>query len=460
MGPLCACLEVHNVRRSRTTIALALVLVLAACAWGQDQAQPPADDWTGTSEQKVAGLATIWAEAKYAFPSFGAIPELDWDARFREFIPRVIAAETLDDYYWTLMEFAGLLEDGHTSVLPPWGYLSPDYDKPPLEVQVVDGAFLVARVAATPEIEAAGISVGDEILEIDGVDVRIYFEDSVNRYYPRGSAHANDAVNTVYILRGPAGSQVTLGIRNDSGTERDVTLTRDWMAPDAGPFFPRILLSLMADPAMEITTLEDGAVYIRVGHFENPAMGDRFLEFIDGLDESEIAGLVFDLRFCLGGRGDIAEKMIGALIDAPVSSPHWKYPHYVAAERNWGHPPEWSTESKMIPPREGKRYLGPIVVLTGGVTGSTAEDFAISLREAGRALMVGERTAGSAGNPIDRALPGGGTFRMATFRAYLPDGGEYVGTGVAPDIEVGITAGDLQNGIDPVLEGGLAALSR
>lgn len=460
MGPLCAYLEVHSVRRSRTTIALALVLVLAACAWGQDQVQPPADGWTGTSEQKVMGLATIWAEAKYAFPSFEQVPDLDWDRSFQEFIPRVIATENVDEYYWTLMEFAGLLEDGHTSVLPPWGYLRPDYDNPPLEVQVVDGAFLVARVAATPEIEAAGVSVGDEILEIDGVDVRTYFEDSVNRYYPRGSAHANDAANTVYILRGPAGSQVTLGIRDDSGAERDVTLTRDWMAPDAGPFFPRILLSLMADPAMEITTLEDGAVYIRVGHFENPAMGDQFLEFIDGLDESEIAGLVFDLRFCLGGRGDIAEKMIGALIDAPVSSPHWRYPHYVAAERNWGYPPEWSTESKMIPPREGTRYMGPVVILTGGVTSSTAEDLAISLREAGRALLVGERTAGSAGNPIDRALPGGGMFRMATFRAYLPDGGEYVGVGVTPDIEIGIAAADIRNGIDPVLAAGREALTR
>ena len=114
----------------------------------------------------------------------------------------------------------------------------------------------------------------------------------------------------------------------------------------------------------------------------------------------------------------------------------------------------------MIPPREGTRYMGPVVILTGGVTSSTAEDLAISLREAGRALLVGERTAGSAGNPIDRELPGGGTFRMATFRAYLPDGGEYVGVGVTPDIEIGIAAADIRNGIDPVLAAGREALTR
>ena len=441
----------------RSMVAAVLMLALASGAWGQ--AGEASSDWTGTPEQKVAGLATIWAEAKYAFPSFEAVPELDWDASFQEFIPRVIAAETLDDYYWTLMEFAGLLEDGHTSVLPPWGYLRPDYDNPPLEVQVVDGAFVIARLAATPETEAGGLAVGDEIFAVDGTDVRTYFEESINRYYPRGSAHANDAVNTVYLLRGPAGSQVTLGVRDAAGAERDVALTRDWMTPDAGPFFPRILLALMADPAMEVTTLEGGATLIQINHFDDPAMGDQFLEFIDGLDENTATGIVLDLRFSMGGRGSIAEKMIGALIDEPVSSPLWRYPRYVAAETSWGRPPERGEASNTIRPRDGKRYLGPLVALTSGVTSSTAEDLPISLRAAGRAVIVGENTAGSAGNSLERSLPGGGTFQMATFRAYLPDGGEYVGIGAVPDIPVSPTREDIRTGVDPVLAAAVEALS-
>lgn len=441
----------------RSIVAAVLLLALASGAWGQSG--EASSDWTGTPEQKIAGLATIWAEAKYAFPSFDAVPELDWDASFEEFIPRVIAAETLDDYYWTLMEFAGLLEDGHTSVLPPWEYFRPDYDNPPLEVQVVGGAFVIARLAATPEMEAADLAVGDEIVTVDGTDVRTYFEQSVNRYYPRGSAHASDAVNTVYLLRGPAGSQVTLGIRDADGAERDVTLTRDWMTPGAGPFFPRILLALMADPPMEVTELAGGVTLIRISNFDDPAMGDRFLEFIDGLDESTDTGIILDLRFCMGGRGDIAEKMIGALIDDPVSSPLWRYPRYVAAEASWGRPPERGESSNTIRPRDGKRYLGPVIALTSGVTSSTAEDLPISLRAAGRAIIVGENTAGSAGNSLERSLPGGGTFQMATFRAYLPDGGEYVGIGAAPDVAVAPNAEDIRSGTDPVLETALGILA-
>jgi len=186
-------------------------------------------------------------------------------------------------------------------------------------------------------------------------------------------------------------------------------------------------------------------------------MGDEFLRIVDMLDDS-ITGILFDMRFCMGGDGRISEKMISALIDEPVSSPHWKYPVYSVAKENWGHEREWETSNHTIEPRDGRRFLGPVVVLTSAVTSSTAEDFPISLREGGRATLVGDRTSGSAGNPVSVPLPGGGSFRMATFRAYLPDGSEYVGIGVQPDILVRPTIDDIRSGADPVLEAGLQIL--
>lgn len=446
-------------RRSRGLLLPLLIMASAACAWGLEGGGEGADDWTGTAEQKIFGLSTIWAEAKYAFPSFGQVPDLDWDRSFREFIPRVVAASDKDEYYWILMEFAGLLKDGHTSVLPPWGYLRPDYDNPPLEVQVVEGAFLIARMGETPELTGQDIRVGLEIVQVDGVGARRYFEDSVNRYYPRGSAHANDAVNIVYILRGPRDSKVTLRVRDASGDEREVSLTRNSALAGGQPFLPRILLWMLSESSLEIKHLPGGIEYVRIANFQDPAMGNEFLVLVDGLDEETTTGLLIDLRFCLGGRSEVAEQMIGALIDAPVSSPLWKYPKYVAAETNWGRPPEWGTADNTIAPREGKRFMGPVTILTAGTASSTAEDFAISLREAGRAVLVGERTAGSAGNPISLPLPGGGRFEMATFRAYLPDGREYVGLGLEPDVAIAPTRQDIRTGADAVMEKGLEVLA-
>ena len=448
-----------TVKRPAVGTHLALVLALSTPLFAHARSGAPADEWTGTPEQKVLGLATIWAEAKYAFPSFEHVPDLDWDRSFQDFVPRVLAAESRDEYYRTLMEFAGLLEDGHTSVLPPWGYLRPDFDNPPLEVEIVDGAFLVARAAKTPELEARGIRPGLEILRVDGTEVRDHFERTVNRYHPRGSAHANDALNVVYLLRGPRDSEVALRVRDETGKERDVALTRNSVPPDGSPFLPRVLLWMLDESPMEAKPMPGGIEYVRIAHFQNEALAEEFLDRVDGMESRNVSGLLIDLRFTLGGRGDVAEAMIGALIDRPARSPLWKYPRYVAAESNWGRPPEWGTASKTIPPRDGKRFVGPIVILTAGTASSTAEDFAISLRDAGRALLVGDRTAGSAGNPISRALPGGGRFEMATFRAFLPDGGEYVGIGLRPDVEARPTKEDIRSGSDPVLRKGLDVLA-
>jgi carboxyl-terminal processing protease len=445
--------------RSCSKIPVAFVLAMLASSCVHAQSGPDPGDWVGTPEQKVFGLATIWAEAKYGFPSFEYVPDLDWDKSFQDFVPRVVASEDVDEYYWTLMEFAGLLNDGHTSVLPPWGYLRPDFDNPPVEVQIVEDAFIIARMGTSAELEAQDVRIGLEILQVDGLDVRSYFEDSVNRYYPRGSTHANDALNIVYLLRGPRDSKVHLRVRDTNNEERDVTLTRNSLQPDSNAFLPRVLLWMFSDSPMEVRPMPGGVEYVRIAHFENPALAEEFLKLIDSIEKKNTTGLLIDLRFTLGGRSDIAEAMIGGLIDHPVSSPVWKYPHYVPAQLNWGQPQEWSTESKTIAPRDGKRYMGSIVILTAGTASSTAEDFAISLRQAGRAILVGERTAGSAGNPITRPLPGGGEFRMATFRAYLPDGGEYVGIGLRPDLELAPTKEDIRMGRDSVMEKGLEVLA-
>jgi len=62
--------------------------------------------WTGSVEQRLLGLMTIWSEAKFNFPYFDRIPDIDWDAKVQEFIPRVMKADGLDKYYDVLMEFA------------------------------------------------------------------------------------------------------------------------------------------------------------------------------------------------------------------------------------------------------------------------------------------------------------------------------------------------------------------
>jgi hypothetical protein len=54
---------------------------------------------------KLAGLAELWAQAKFGFANFWHVPQLNWDKSYREFIPKVLATHSTVDYYRVLQSF-------------------------------------------------------------------------------------------------------------------------------------------------------------------------------------------------------------------------------------------------------------------------------------------------------------------------------------------------------------------
>lgn len=146
---------------------------------------------------------------------------VDWDRKVQEYIPRVISADNLDGYYEVLMEFAALLKDGHTAVMPPWRYMKPGHDHPPVELQVVGGQFIVARTGDAGEIRTQRIYPGLEVLEIGRVPVRTYLKENVLRFNSRGTPQADEAIALVGILSGPRDIQVPLKVKDPAGTVRE-----------------------------------------------------------------------------------------------------------------------------------------------------------------------------------------------------------------------------------------------
>ena len=439
-------------------LTLLAILVTVPAAWGRPPESSASAAWTGAPEQKLWGLMTVWAEAKYTFPWFDERPDLDWDAAVQEAIPRVLAAEDLESYYDLLAELVTKLDDSHTSVLPPWGHFRPGFDYPPVEIRVIGGAFLVVGTGDTEEIERERVYPGLEILEIgDGVPVRDHFEANVLRLRTQGSRQADEALLPFYLLYGPEGEPVRLKVRDPDGTVRAVALTRASGDRNGAPFMPRFLSNMMA-PAITSRLLDDGLLFVSIPTFENPDLAGQFLDLIDGMDPSAIRGMILDLRNNMGGSSATGNAMVSGLIEEPVTSPLMTYRQFSGAEQAWGREPHWTTTHTEIAPREGRRYLGPLVVLTDAITHSSAEDFVIELQTGERARVVGERTAGGAGNGLSSPLPGGGTFTVSTFRATYPDGKEYVGLGIEPDLEVAPTRRDILNGTDPVLERAAALL--
>lgn len=233
-----------------------ILTVTAVLAHAQEEPQQAADEWTGSTQQKVWGLMTIWAEAKYAFPHFDRLSDLDWDRAAQEFIPRVIAAEDMEAYYRVLAEFVALLKDSHTSIVPPWGHFKPGYDLPPIEVQVIEEKFLVTRVGESDESESQRIYPGLEVVAIAGTPVHSYFAENVLRFHTRGSRQADEAVLTIYLFYGPQGEKVGFSVRDMDGTVRDVTLTRSSLERSGRPFMYRFVHDLMVAQTIESKMLD------------------------------------------------------------------------------------------------------------------------------------------------------------------------------------------------------------
>ncbi len=113
----------------------------------------------------------------------------------------------------------------------------------------------------------------------------------------------------------------------------------------------------------------------------------------------------------------------------------------------------------MIEPKTTDPFLGPVVVLIGPETNSAAEDFVVPLHAAGRATIVGQKSRGSTGQPLQFSfLDGKIRGRVCTKRDTYPDGREFVGVGIIPDVEVNPSPADIIAGRDVILEKGIDVL--
>jgi carboxyl-terminal processing protease len=441
----------------KTKIKIFSLLLITTISLTQVHAQNKIE-WTGTDEQKLMGLFTIWSEAKFAFPFFYQIPEVNWDLKVQEYIPKVLASKDIESYYNVLMEFSALLNDGHTGVNPPWGLFKPGFDYPPMEVEMIENKFIITKVGETSEMKFQNVYPGLEILEVDNINTEKYFEENVLRFNKRGTKQADEAINLWTLFQGEKDSKVHLKVKDIDGTIRVLEITRNSSLNDENKFYCQMLRWYMLDPILESKLLPNEILYVKISNFDKEELITEFKNLIQDNNEPEVKGMIIDLRHNPGGESSIAEKIISSLIDQPISSAVWHIPHYVAADRAWGNNAVWSESKNNIEPTDGKKYLGPLVILTGSGTFSSAEDFIVPIHYSKRAVLVGEKTAGSSGNPLRVQLPGGGNFRVVTVKMTYPDDKEYIGIGIQPDVEIYPTQMDILKGNDPILNKGIEVL--
>ncbi|MHB1051327.1 MAG: S41 family peptidase [Bacteroidota bacterium] len=438
--------------RQSILVCLPLTTILFA-----QPASPPRDviNWTSNIEQKVWGLMTVWAETKYAFPHRERLSAIRWDSLARSFIPKVIAAQSEETYYNTLMELTAFLGDSHTEIIPPWGRLKQGYDIPPVELAILDGKFYIIRTGTSQEIARQHVHPGMEVLEVEkNIPVSQSFKNNVLRYHTRGTKHGSEAILIMYLLYGPGGSVAQIKVKETDGAIRNIELTRNAMSGGEKPFMYGFLPHIFARK-ISSQVIPNNILYVLIPNFDSPnkQILEGFIHLIDTTDLAGIRGMIIDLRYNTGGSHTIMHPIVQCLIDSAVSIPTNHFVQYCPAPSRWGPDPAFTMRSRdySITPRMGKRYNGPLALLVGPITHSSGEDMVIELKQRNNCVTVGTPTSGGAGGKFPFSLPGGGEFSVSTFKATFPDGTEYMNTGILPDVIVQPTLGDILAHRDVIL---------
>jgi len=195
---------------------------------------------------------------------------------------------------------------------------------------------------------------------------------------------------------------------------------------------------------------EDGIGYVNIFGLGQDRLPARFDAVLERLKDTK--ALIIDLRFNGGGNEFFAQQVAGRFVEEPVVYAQQRYRSGPAHE-------ELSEiTTRVLQPRGPWRYEAPVLVLIGQHTFSSAEAFALMLAQCPQAETMGDRTAGSSGNPRTLLLPRDISVNMPRWMALRPDGVPLEGNGVVPDISVESSRGQFTAERDPVLEAALEKL--
>jgi carboxyl-terminal processing protease len=425
---------------------------------------------TLTNEQRLYGLIQFWTEVKYNFAFFDQVPHINWDHVLAEYLPIIEKEQTTEEYYDNLARMCALLKDGHTNIYKP-RWVESTIAPPPLQLTNIQNKAIVSNCDLSfKEL----IPIGSEIVSVDGIATQQYLSQHIFPLISSSTDHIlyDNGIRT--LLHGKVGTQVNIEYKTPTGKKMQRSLIRNannqvaWARPAAKPVM------------FEFKRMTGKVAYVAINTFGNNKVVEEFQNHIDSINSCD--RLIIDLRSNGGGNSSNAYDIIEHLTEKTFTTSKWRTREHRPAFKAWGSfrvdnyrnaartkkqplndwdlttvefykGNRWYSEAATtIRPMANKKITVPMVVLIGHKTASAAEDFLIALENTKRATTIGSKTFGSTGQPLSLKLPGGGSARICTKRDEYPDGRQFVGYGVKPDIEIENSVTDLVSENDSVLK--------
>jgi len=253
-----------------------------------------------------------------------------------------------------------------------------------------DGQTVVVMPIQDTPAFRAGLKEGDIIVKVNGTEIK---EVPLER--------------VVSMIKGKEGTEVTLTVFRPKENEE---------------FEAKIVRERFYIPNLFSKILEENIAYIQYIGFQEKG-AQKLDEEIQKLIDSGAEGIIFDLRNNLGGILDDAVNVSDLFLDEGL---------IVAVKGR--------SESEEILnnyyAKKGKYTKIPLVVLINEYSASASELVAGSLKDNGRAVLIGEKSFGKGTVQVLKELTDGSGIKFTTAKYYLPSGNSVEGEGLHPDIMV------------------------
>jgi len=338
----------------------------------------------------------MWlAEMEAAHPDpYTRISREAFHARVRE--ARARLPDNLDpvEYFAVLQGLASALRDGHTQFQLPEQSAAYSDDWFPLSLRVQDGRVFVDRARAD-------IARGCEITRINGMPAARIL-DTARGLVSAEIASGDELAASMFVpVLWLAGVRAPFRIEGLSDARQPIDLVLDARIPPSDP---------PERPPYRLDWLEGGVAYLAI-HDMTDANG--FAAFaqdaFEAIAQKRAKGLVVDLRENIGGDTEVGALLLDRITKKPhrmIAEKHWHVSARQQAQmiesgyaaRDYVAAPIGTTlhyrDGPMRSPRVvAPTFRGPVCVLIGSHTESSAMMLANAIEDYHLATLIGEPTA-------------------------------------------------------------------
>jgi carboxyl-terminal processing protease len=405
---------------------------------------------------------------------------LDWMDVWREFDVRVAKLKTDEELHNLLTEMIGRLNKSHFAIVPPEVYKAIETAKTTARLREKMRREAKEITPASGEVDEAADEIEEEALDLYakygiGVELRLLNDQFTITHIIEGSAAEKAKLKTGYIierindvslgefmksievrysymrnvrkllaseivtwlLNGDEGTDVGLTYLNEKDERKEVRIDREKLTGTGvsiGKNFPEQYLDF------EVRSIGDDVGYFKFNLFAMPIV-ERFCNALTDFKNKK--AIIIDLRGNHGGLFAALMGIGGMMSDRDVDLGTQIY--------------RAGTE-KFKASSQAKNFKGKLVVLVDEGSVSSAEVLAAALQEGGRALIVGEKTAGQALPALSVQLDTGAVLIYPIANLKTAKGNLLEGVGVTPDLTVELDRKSLLEGRDLQLEAALKAV--